>query len=55
MIDKYLKITTWARRRYADRGYLVISVGDRLSRYSQIERSAWDRYMGAAQHCRVED
>ena len=46
MIDKYLKVTTWASKRYADRNRLVISVGDRLSKYSQIERAAWNKYMG---------
>lgn len=47
-IDRYLKIAAWAKHRYTMQHRLVISIGGRLSRYSKIERMAFDRYMNAA-------
>ena len=46
-IDRYLKIARWAQRRYTKSGWLGIRIGERLSRYSKIERMAFDRYMRA--------
>ena len=45
MIDRYLAIVAWARKRYTRDGRLVISVGMMRSRYSAIEDLAWKRYM----------
>lgn len=43
--DRYLKIVRWAQRRYTVQHRLIISIGGRLSRYSKIERMAFDRYV----------
>ncbi len=48
-VDKYLKLVSWARRRYTDSNhYLLISTGGKpgiLSKYSLIERAAWNKHM----------
>lgn len=46
-IDRYLAIVAWAKRRYTEQHRLVLTIGGRLSRYSRIERLAFDRYMRA--------
>lgn len=43
--DRYLKIARWAQKRYTVQHRLVLKIGQRLSRYSQIERAAFDRYV----------
>ena len=45
IIDRYLKIVEWARNRYTVNGLLHLNTGDILSRYSLIEKMAWNRYM----------
>jgi len=45
MIDRYLSIERWARKRYTVNGELVIAIGFMRSRYSVIEDLAWRRYM----------
>lgn len=48
MANRYLAIVRWAQQRYTSGGVLVVDVGGAPSRYSMIERAAWDRYMGGA-------
>lgn len=48
LADRYLEIVEWARKRYTIKHRLVLSIGNRLSRYSKIERMAFDRYLRAA-------
>ena len=43
--DKYLKLITWAKNRYTVNGFLVVSVGHVLTRYSVIERLAAVKYL----------
>jgi hypothetical protein len=43
--DKYIRITEWARKRYEINGILLIATGYNWSRYSKIERMAWDKYI----------
>jgi hypothetical protein len=43
---RYGAIVGWAARRYTRDGILVIDVGGVPSRYTLIERAAWNRYMG---------
>lgn len=43
---KYLKIVTWARRRYTVDGVLVLSIGTAPSTYSKIEIIAAAKYLG---------
>jgi hypothetical protein len=44
-IDRYLAIVAWAKRRYTVQHRLVLTIGGRLSRYSKIERMAFERCM----------
>ena len=44
-IDRYLAIVAWARKRYTYAGWLTISIGKRLSRYSRIEEAAFAKYV----------
>ena len=46
MVDRYLAVVRWAQRRYTVNGFYVVSIGGAPSRYSLIERAAWNRYMG---------
>lgn len=45
--DKYLRIMNWAKARYTNpfTNHLIISIGDRPSRYKQIERLAAEKYL----------
>jgi hypothetical protein len=45
-VDKYLSLTDWARRRYVvnGKGLVVIERG-KPTRYSEIERMAWTKYL----------
>ena len=46
--DRYVKgtIVDWARRRYTRNGELVITIGRIPTKFSRIERAAFDRYLG---------
>ena len=47
-LERYADIVAWARKRYQDSsGNLVLSVGDRPSKYSQIDNSAWIKYVNS--------
>ena len=43
--DKYLKLIKWAKNRYTVNGFLVVSVGHVLTRYSVIECLAAKKYL----------
>ena len=47
--DRYLRIVRWARDRYkttGDDGFWIVDYrGNIPSRYVQIERAAWERYV----------
>ena len=44
-IDKYLKITRWAKNRYRKNGKLILSIGGNPSKWSKIEKMAFDKYI----------
>jgi len=44
-ITKYLKLVRWAGRRYTVNGWLIAMVGNSPTRYEQIARAAWQKYM----------
>jgi len=48
-IDRYLRIVRWARNRYKETtkdGFWIVDYrGNIPSRYVQIERAAWERYV----------
>ena len=44
-IDKYLKITRWAKNRYRKNGRLILSIGGNPSQWSKIEKMAFDKYI----------
>ena len=47
-VDRYANIVAWARKRYQDSfGNLVLSVGDRPSKYSRIDKAAWTKYINS--------
>jgi len=43
--DRYLKITTWARKRYIRNYCVVLWIGNIETTYTKIERMAWDKYL----------
>lgn len=45
-VFRYLQITSWAARRYTVNGMLVLSCGNKPSKYARIQQAAWQRYMG---------
>jgi hypothetical protein len=52
-LERYAEIVAWARKRYQDSfRILVLSVGDQPSKYSQIEKSAWNKYVNSLESSR---
>jgi hypothetical protein len=45
MIDRYLQIVTWAKRRYMIDGILYITIKGGPTRYKLIEDLAWRKYV----------
>lgn len=43
--DRYLRILRWARNRYTVNGILAVIVRGQPTRYSRIERAAFDKYI----------
>ena len=43
-IDRYLKVTNWARRRYTRDGSLILTIGGVAQEYYRIEQRAFGRY-----------
>jgi hypothetical protein len=45
--EKYLKVVTWAQRRYTDSsGLLVAYIGTIPSKYTRIEQAFARKYLG---------
>jgi hypothetical protein len=44
-VDRYLKISTWARNRYTVNGLLTTYHGGVPTVYTLIEQAAWNKYM----------
>jgi len=44
--NRYLRLVTWARKRYTVNGSLVVSVGGIASPYSLIEQAAAVKFLG---------
>ncbi|WP_055074428.1 hypothetical protein [Pseudanabaena sp. 'Roaring Creek'] len=52
-LERYAAIAAWAKKRYSDSfGDIVISVGDRSSKYSQVEKAAWSKYINSLENSR---
>ena len=44
-IEKYLKVTRWAKNRYRKNGVLILSIGLDPSKWSKIENLAFKKYI----------
>ena len=44
-IDRYLKITRWAKNRYRKNGRLILWIGLNPSQWTKIENLAFKKYI----------
>ncbi len=44
--DRYLKLARWLQKRYTVDDRLILTIGGKPSRYTQLEQLAFERLLG---------